>query len=219
MNFLRRLFAPGPASLILLSLLAISMVFIRLRSTDSLRFIFLIWNLFLAWIPWAIAWWMTRRERPAWVLWLLGVLWLLFLPNAPYILTDLFHLRSRTGIPLWYDLVMIMAFAWSALAWGLFSIGRIQALLSARVPKAWTALFTPLAIFLSAYGVYLGRYGRWNSWDLLSSPDSLLRYALDPVADPDKYVNVWAFTLIFGGFIYLIYRSVFQRPSNVPAGA
>ncbi|TAE55590.1 MAG: DUF1361 domain-containing protein [Bacteroidetes bacterium] len=216
----RRLTAsPGLLSLLLFTLMSAVLVVVRLRSTDSLRFIFMLWNLFLGWIPWLLAAWMSHKQRPTWALLLTGLVWLLFLPNAPYMLTDLFHLRTRAGIPLWYDLVLIMSCAWTGLALGMDSIWRVQELVSGAIKRNWSRLFTPVVIYLSAYGVYLGRYGRWNSWDLVSQPDSLMRYVIEPLADPDEHVNLWAFSLIFGTFLYLMYLSWAYLPSKKPSGA
>ena len=139
----------------------------------ALDFRFLVWNLILAWIPLLLSLGVYdayRRGRS--LLWLspMLALWLLFLPNAPYIVTDFVHLSASSRAPLWFDGVELSAFAWTGMLLGFVSLYLVHAVLRFRygAPLGWSAVLFVLA--LSGVGVYLGRVKRWNSWDLLTQP-------------------------------------------------
>jgi len=149
--------------------------FRKLKSTHT--FLFLVWNLFLAWIPYwfAILFQRGLAKGRTWIisLLLLGA-WLLFLPNAPYIITDFLHLRWRHPIPHWYDLMVLFIFAYTGLKLGLASLQIIYTSLSNVWSKLDTRLFILLSIFLTGQGVYLGRVLRYNSWDIIHQPFEIL---------------------------------------------
>jgi uncharacterized membrane protein len=153
----------------------------------ALDFRFLVWNLILAWIPLLLALGVYdayRRGRS--LLWLspMLALWLLFLPNAPYIVTDFVHLSASSRAPLWFDGVELSAFAWTGMLLGFVSLYLVHAVLRFRygAPLGWSAVLFVLA--LSGVGVYLGRVKRWNSWDLLTQPGQRLAELHAHVADP-----------------------------------
>ena len=153
----------------------------------ALDFRFLVWNLILAWIPLILAlgaYDAYRRGRG--LLWLspaLG-LWLLFLPNAPYIVTDFVHLSASSRAPLWFDGIEVSAFAWTGMLLGFVSLYLVHAVLRHQFGTllGWGAVLFVLA--LSGAGVYLGRVKRWNSWDLLTQPGQRLAELHAHVADP-----------------------------------
>jgi uncharacterized membrane protein len=164
----------------------------------SLDFRFLVWNLFLAWVPLVLALFVYdayRRGRS--LLWLAPalVLWLLFLPNAPYIVTDFVHLSARTQAPLWFDGVELSAFAWTGMLLGFVSLYLVHAVLRDRfgAVAAWLVVLGVLA--LSSVGVYLGRVKRWNSWDLLTQPGQKLAELQAHVVDPAGLAQAIAISL------------------------
>ncbi len=153
----------------------------------SIDFRFLVWNLVLAWIPLLLSLGVYdayRRGRS--LLWVapMIVLWLLFLPNAPYIVTDFVHLSASSRAPLWFDGVELSAFAWTGMLLGFVSLYLVHAVLRDRygAPFGWSAILFVLA--LSGVGVYLGRVKRWNSWDLLTQPGQRLAELHAHVGDP-----------------------------------
>ncbi len=185
--------------------LALGVLWLRFQLTDHWYFLFLVWNLFLAWVPWAISQVLTVKKIPLSLqLPLLG-LWLLFFPNAPYILTDLFHLRPRAGLPLWFDLLLILSFAWAGLMWGFASLRTIEQ----HIFRSWSRHLAPLltfaTLYLSAYGVYLGRYLRFNSWDLAHRPASILMEIADTWLHPMAHLDTVGFTAGFGSFLLVAY--------------
>ena len=150
-------------------------------------FAFLFWNLFLAWVPYALALVMTglhRARASGWVLAPLGVVWLAFLPNAPYILTDFIHLGAVPGAPLWFDAVLIGAFAGTGLLLGMASLLLVHDVVGSRLGSVagWALAIGSLA--LSSLGIYLGRFPRFNSWDVLANPEGLVGAVLHRLGDP-----------------------------------
>jgi len=165
------------ASLAGLSLFAVAMIAGRVVYTRSFVHAGLAWNLFLAWVPFVLALVLYARARsgmsgPKVVA--LGGLWLLFFPNAPYVVTDLKHVGGGSGIPILYDVLLLSAAAWTGLLLGLTSLFLVHAV--ARrflgVVNAWALVVGVLAA--SSFGIYLGRVQRWNSWDVFLRPDALL---------------------------------------------
>lgn len=182
----------------------------RIYITDSRAFLFLNWNLFLAFIPWALSSLMiinpALQQRKGMILLLVGA-WLLFFPNAPYIFTDLFHLHDHTSIPIWFDLVLILAYAWTGLLFGFLSLWDMEKMLRPFIRKPRLNLLISGFLFLSAFGIYLGRYLRWNSWDILSKPGTLLGDVGDRFIHPFDHPRTWGVTFFMGLLLNLIYWS------------
>jgi uncharacterized membrane protein len=176
----------GP--LLLSSMLACSLLAMRMRLSGSPAFVFLVWNLFLAWLPygWSLAAARLAARRPSAWWWLLvpGALWLLFFPNALYLVTDFVHLRPREGIPLWYDIGMLAAFALSGCFLAVASLHTMQNLVAAYLGNLASWLFVFGVVGLNGLGVYLGRFLRWNSWDVFLDPRGVLADTLHIVANP-----------------------------------
>lgn len=144
----------------------------------GLAFGFLGWNLLLAWIPYLAALQFERKQRQgahgaALLVWLL--VWLLFLPNAPYMVTDFIHLQYRPPIPVWYDMVMLFSFAFTGLLLGILSLYEMRLALLRFFSSTRTELFILASIGLAGFGVWMGRFQRWNSWDIMTNPRGLLR--------------------------------------------
>lgn len=181
---------------------------IRVRLTGSTYFLFMLWNLFLAALPLVFAWFLTHTQRFSRAIPLLAI-WLLFFPNAPYVLTDLIHLRPQAGIPLWYDLLMLLAFALTSLWIGFHSLHLVHQWIAMHVSVSMGWLVVLGVMPLIGFGIYLGRVLRWNSWDIISNPFSLLRDIASLALHPFAHRDVWLFTFGFGlllMFAYLAWR-------------
>jgi uncharacterized membrane protein len=209
-------------SLLGLTLLVYAMVAVRVVYSGSPHYGALVWNLFLAWIPFVIALAVYdgfRRGASRVPLLVGGALWLLFFPNAPYIVTDLKHLRTWDGAPIWFDVVMASAAAWAGLALGFVSLYLMQTVVR-RLVGAVNAWFFVLAVLaLSSFGIYLGRFQRWNSWDVFTSPGRFARNVWPHLAQPHEHPRTVAVTLLFTVFLaatYLVFYS-FARPSMFEA--
>jgi uncharacterized membrane protein len=197
------------ASLFGLTLLVYAMVGVRVLYTGGTDYGELVWNLFLAWIPFVLALVVYdgyRRGAARWQLLAGSALWLLFLPNAPYILTDAKHLRiSSDSMPIWYDVVLVSAAAFAGLVLGFLSLYMIQAVVRrlAGAVSAW--LFALGVLGLSSFGVYLGRFHRWNSWDLFTQPGALLGDIGSGLAHPHDHARTLALMVVFTAFLGAIY--------------
>ncbi len=195
--------------LFLASVLACSLLCVRVALSESLRFVFLPWNLLLAWIPYLLALGidaLAARVRSGRGLLILPVaLWALFLPNAPYILSDVVHLRSSSMPLLPLDTLLILSFALPALALGLFALGRIHRLVEERVGPAAGWTFVCMMLLLTGTGIWLGRVVRLNSWDVLTRPWTCVERVVLALRLPGGTVTACAFTFAFGALLLLLY--------------
>lgn len=195
--------------LVVSSLLGIALVAFRVQRTGYYTFYFLIWNLFLAWIPLALAIvidMLFRRKKKANILILaLGIIWLLFYPNAPYILTDLMHIQISKLMPVWFDVILILSFAWTGLFAGFVSLYILQNIVRRVFGNFLSWVFVFFSIELGSFGVFLGRFLRWNSWDFFTSPKAVTYDVFSRVINPLS--NKWSvlFTVMFSAFSFFTY--------------
>lgn len=209
------------ASLAILSLFVLAMIVFRVLYTGTSEHAGIAWNLFLAWIPFTVALIVYERAKsgvstPA--LTAVGVLWLLFFPNAPYIVTDLVHVGNGGGVPELYDVLLLSAAAWAGLLLGLTSLYLMHAVARGLVGgvKAWALVVGVLAT--SSFGIYLGRVQRWNSWDVFVRPGSLFNDLANGVLDPLSHPRPIAVTILFTSFLlasYLVFYSFARMGSLV----
>lgn len=194
----------------ILTILCFSLSVFRVLHTDTRMYLFLNWNLFLAGIPWIVSSFVLLRPK-IWnskiIMGLLLGIWLLFFPNAPYILTDLYHLKSRTVIPIWFDMILILSFAWTGLLLGILSLLDIEKILLKSISRKWVTAISMVLLFVTSFGVYLGRFLRWNSWDILQNPLGLLQDIGVRFSHPFEHPRTWGMTLLFGLFLNMIYWS------------
>jgi uncharacterized membrane protein len=195
------------------SLFCVGLVVLRYAETGSAKFPGLVWNLVLAWIPFLLAiavydgW---RRRRARGVLFVLGGLWLLFFPNAPYIVTDFVHLERTADAPYWYDAVTVSAFAWTGVLLGFASLFLMQTVVRQWRGVAAGWIFAAVALALGSLGIYLGRFLRLNSWDALEHPSVLPRILHAVARDPFAYQEAIGVTVLFTvalGFAYVLLYS------------
>jgi uncharacterized membrane protein len=178
--------------------------------TDTKVFLFLNWNLLLAFIPWALTSLVIirpRLQKSKLVLFVLLGSWLLFFPNAPYILTDLFHLRLKSSMPIWFDLILILSFAWTGLLFGFLSLWDIEKILQNYMRKTYVLLSSIGLLFIGSFGIYVGRFLRWNSWDILTEPLHLMYDIGDRFINPFDHPRTWGMTIFMGIFLNMIYLS------------
>jgi uncharacterized membrane protein len=182
----------------------------RFAYTDTKTFLFLNWNLFLALIPWILSTFLIikpKLSQSKWSLFVLLGIWLLFFPNAPYILTDLFHLRLRTSMPIWFDLTLILSFAWTGLLFGFLSLWDIEQLLCHSIKKKYITILSVILLFIGSFGIYIGRYLRWNSWDIITEPFGLIYDIGDRIINPLSHPGTWGMTIVMGVFLNVLYWS------------
>jgi uncharacterized membrane protein len=168
-----------------------------------------VWNLVLAWVPYLVSLWAASLNllapRRALLLVPPGALWLVFFPNAPYILTDFLHLSPRPGVPLWYDILLLATFSWTGLILAIASLRIMHTLVREHLGGLISWGFVGLALGLGGMGIYLGRFSRFNSWDLLLAPREVLKTLLMRLLDPLSYPRFYGFTLLFSAFLLVAY--------------
>jgi uncharacterized membrane protein len=202
------------------SLLGVLLLEIRSELWGGPSYRFLIWNLFLAWLPLLAAGAAARlanRRGGGWAVIALLAGWLLFFPNAPYLLTDLIHLVmngdyrwvDQTSLRLWVEIVLFAIFAWVGLLLGYLSMRLVHGLVARAASSGVGWLFVVTVSFLGGFGVYLGRVQRLNSWDAMIRPRGTLdaiRQGLDGSGP--------AFTLLFGAVILTVYLCLYGLESR-----
>jgi len=193
----------------------VALVLARIAWTGKLVYAFLVWNLFLAWLPLIFARLATERfkTKPAFDARMGALLlsWLVFFPNAPYIFTDLTHLTQRFYGHFWVDLSLLLIVALTGLVLGFLSLFLMHALVARRYGRVWSWLFVMGVAGLSSVGVYLGRFLRFNTWDILLRPGRIYQgienWASNPLANPAISI---AFPALFATFIFLAYLMLYS---------
>ena len=200
-------------ALLLASALCVSMVAARMFYTRQFAFVWIIWNLFLAWIPLLTAMPLytlrARGRRHPLIESILVVIWFLFFPNAPYIVTDFVHLRERPPVPFWFDMITILAFALTGLFLGYLSLYLMQELVRSRAGRWASWCFVFVMIGLGTFGIYLGRFVRWNSWDVLLSPVGTLSETARMIL-PVPSAKLVGFSAAFFAFSLVCYLIVYS---------
>jgi uncharacterized membrane protein len=196
------------------SLICILLIAARFWYSHTYHYFFLLWNLVLAWVPFVfagIAYRLASAGRA--VLYVLivaaALVWLAFFPNAPYILTDFLHLGSMGDIvPGWYDVLMLYWFAWTGLMLGIVSLYLMQEIVTRGVGTIAGWAFVVVVAGLGSFGIYLGRFLRWNSWDLVRRPGLVAGDVLGRVSDPHAQPRLLGFTALFALLFLFIYVAV-----------
>jgi uncharacterized membrane protein len=197
-------------ALTLSTLLAIVLYGTRVARTHSIEYSFLVWNIMLAWLPmlFALAAYNAHKHFPrgGWFLTLPSALiWLLFMPNAPYIVTDIVNLQYLPHILYWYDVVMFAAYAWTGVFLGLISLFLMQEIVRKTAGRIVSWVFVLSVLGLSSFGVYLGRFLRWNSWDAFFNPWALLAEIAETLRHPISNSQPYIFSIVFTVFILSTY--------------
>ncbi len=193
--------------LLISMLFSLSLVLWRVIYTGSISYVFLIWNLFLAFIPFAISEFGLKESKRGLTIrnGMAALLCLAFLPNSPYIITDLFHLRWHSEPSIWYDTVLIASCAWNGLLLFFHTLVNVDHKLLYALNRRNAWMVKLLVIILCAFGIYLGRYLRFNSWDILSNPLSLFEEIARRVIHPRQYALAWSMTILYALFLTFTY--------------
>ena len=134
--------------------------------------------------------------------------WLLFIPNSFYIITDLVHFARIRTAPKWFDLLLIFSFAWNGVLCGIISLRRVEIMTALMRRKQFSVLLVFAVMWLSAFGIYIGRFLRYNSWDIITDPFSLAGEILDMIIHPFANEYAWGMTLCYGIFMTVLYLTV-----------
>lgn len=191
----------------------VGLVLARVAYSESERHLGLIWNLFLAWIPFILAYFAHavswRRASLYLLMPLIAFLWLIFFPNAPYMLTDLQDLSRRASdAPLWYDVIIVGWSSWTGMLLGVISLYLMQDIIVRNFGHAAGWIFVFVVSALSSFGVYVGRFVRLNSWDILQNPGETAQEVLGIIVDPS--MRLAAFTLLYTFFFLFIFLLLYS---------
>jgi len=197
-------------TMIICSGMSMFLFVIRMVKTGGTVYASLNFNLMLAWIPAVfalIAYNAYRKGSCLGAVIALGcaAVWLLFFPNAPYLITDIVHLRPREEMPYWFDQILYMAFAFTGCYLGMVSLILMQALVRRSLGWIVSWIFALGALVAGGFGIYIGRFLRFNSWDLLMNPKPLLKEILDWFRHPRSNSDAFIFALTFSVFFAAIY--------------
>lgn len=197
----------------LVSILAITLLLFRVKITNSTFLLFLIWNLFLAYIPYFLSssifknfFNKSKKTQNS----LYGLVWLLFIPNSFYILTDFTHLHFKTTFQFSLDMLIISSFCFVGFYVGLLSIHTIRQLVIAKYGNTKGNIFILIISYLSAFGIYLGRVLRFNSWDIISKPIQLAYTSIYALFSFETII----YTLQFGTIILISYILFYYWKQN-----
>lgn len=200
-------------AILVLSFFSVGLSLYRIWITGTDRYWFLMWNLFLAWLPLVFAWFLYQRapkgltwswENLAW-----ATLWLLFLPNAFYLLSDFVHLKDTGEVGIMYDVVLLASYSCAGLVLGFTSLYMVHVRMLQRFGRR-AHLFVLVALLLSGFAIYLGRYLRWNSWDIITNPFALLFDVSDQIVNPAEHVVTFTTTLLFFTFLSVLYFVIWR---------
>jgi uncharacterized membrane protein len=177
---------------------------------------YLLWNLFLAWLPLVFALQLAHRlKHKLWSSWeclTLSVLWLLFLPNSFYLVSDFIHLQEGPRPDILYDAVMFTAFIYTGVILGFTSLYLVHLQLRRRLSPRLAAIWVGVTLFLCSVAIYIGRDLRWNSWDVVTNPGGLLFDVSDRLQRfsdyPHMLVTISAFFVLLASVYNVLWRGL-----------
>lgn len=194
---------------LLCTLFSMALISFRVIYTGSPLFLFLVWNLFLAFIPYILSAFLEKQQlKSRWIFFISFFIWLMFVPNSFYIITDLFHLRMNVTVPLWYDLALLLSFAWNGLLVGILSVRHMERLFEKFFNKKFDLFFIIPVMALNGLGVYVGRYLRFNSWDIITNPFQLIRDIFTLFIHPIQNRLDWSMIICYTVMMTLIYLTI-----------
>ena len=220
MKFVKLFFRPETfvpmLALTFASGVSITLVVARILWSGNVQYAFLIWNLFLAWVPLFFALLACEHvkgdARPGWRFLGFAGAWLLFFPNAPYIFTDVVHLRYHLFMNLyarfWVDLAVILTCALTGLVVGFISLYMMQSVVKRQLGPLASWVFIAAMAVLSSLGICIGRFLRFNSWDIATKPVKFYQ-DVDAWLESFSHPATIAFPLLFAAFLFTAYLMLY----------
>ncbi|RAJ03963.1 putative membrane protein [Chitinophaga skermanii] len=199
-----------------MSVFAVLQVAVRIALTGQTAFLGMVWNLFLAYIPFFLSNGLMKMERVRnsnFLLMLCTLAWVFFLPNAPYMLTDFLHFSTDASVPAWMDIILFFSFSYAGLMLCFISIKEIESGLRKRFATWQVFVFVEMMMILCAIGVYIGRYIRFNSWDVIMQPFELVETSWKLLFVPSFHSDFWAFTIYLTVLMSILYYATKKSPS------
>jgi len=195
--------------LVLSTLLAAAFYTFRVFYSSTTNYSNLVWNLFLAWLPYIISVitsYVYQTTPKNWgLIFILIFFWLIFFPNAPYLVTDFYHLNPRPPVPIWFDISLIAIFAFTGCFLSIASLRSIHLIMEGFFGKFIGWIFAFFALGLGSLGVYLGRFGRYNTWDIFLETKSVIKEIAYNILNPADNLGFVGFTLMFTAILFVFY--------------
>ncbi len=196
----------------LMSGLSVALYLARVVATGTWHFLFVPENLALAWVAFGLSLMLVSqlKLRP-WSSWQnvgLSILWLFFLPNTWYVLTDFVHLEASAEISELYDIVMISSLVIAGFALGFASLYMIHREFLRRRSVRWSHAAVAILLLLASFAIYLGRDLRWSTWDVVANPSGIILNVSDQVVDPFGHPRTFSVTALFFVLLSVSYRAV-----------
>ncbi|MES2411409.1 MAG: DUF1361 domain-containing protein [Bacteroidota bacterium] len=188
-------------NLVTLGLLSITLMLLRVKITHDIYLLFLIWNLFLGYIPFFLSTEIKKTVPGTYKFYFIFFGWLLFLPNSFYLLTDFVHLHHNSDLQYLFDALLLACFSVAGFYAGISSMLHIHQLLEMKYTEKRSRQLIAIICYLASFGVYLGRILRFNSWDILSKPIDLFANILNSIQN----FHIYEFTFYFGTFVLIVY--------------
>ena len=189
------------------------LLFVRILYSGQLRYLFLVWNIFLAWIPFFISSSFENiNNKSKWKQLFTFSCWLIFFPNALYIITDLIHLELKSTVPKWFDAILLFSSSVVGLIMAFISLYRVEKYLHKLFRGKTVTLIIGMILFLGSFGVYLGRFLRWNSWDIISNPFQLILSIGYRIIFPLDHLRTWGVTIMLTILFCLLYFLIKKLP-------
>jgi uncharacterized membrane protein len=176
----------------------------RMCATQSTAYLFLSWNLVLAWVPVFFAL-KFRQSNGSYLTKLYFLCWLIFFPNAPYIITDLLHLKPRNDFPFWFDSILFYSYALTGVMLGIVSALIIFKGFRNLMNRTLGRILIGAVMILSGYGIYIGRYLRFNSWNVINCPFEILTDAFERLSHPAEHMRTYGLMIMTGTLLYLMF--------------
>jgi uncharacterized membrane protein len=200
-----------PRQIRLLLCLAIVLSFGRVLLFRSWSLIYLLWNIFLAILPFLLSWLLlySAREKKltTWMFVIGTIIWLVVLPNAPYIITDLIHIGYGHASEVLYNTILIFVCALAGLSLALYSLFHIEQVFTMRYKKRTANILLTASMLLASFGVALGRFLRFNSWDIFTNSKLFLQSISRIVWYPSIYEHVYVVTGTLFLVLFVCYRA------------
>ena len=200
--------------LFLLSFVSLSLLAARMVASGSMIWWFLAWNLVLAWLPLLFALGLrlnlTKKRWSHWQNIGLSFLWLGFLPNSFYIISDYIHLYSEQDVFLLLDIALMTSFVINGLILGFLSIFIVHRCLLKRFANKVVTPIIGLVFFACGFAIYIGRFLRWNTWDVIMNPAALLFDLSERVINPVTHAETYLITFVFGVVLASTYAVIYE---------
>jgi uncharacterized membrane protein len=200
-----------PRSVVILTVLAVVLNILRIVILGKVSFLYILWNIFLAFVPFIISSLLLfyfKENKLTKLIFIVGFfIWILFIPNAPYIITDFIHLGTTRSIPIVYDVLLLFSSASVGLFLGFYSLFHIEQIIKAKCSYVKTSIIMGFIILLISFGIYLGRFLRFNSWDIFINHTSLVNNIWKIISQAAIHTEVYLYTLLFFFFLFLSYNA------------